>query len=32
VRSAQQIQHQAHEMISIKVTGLLDMRVLKRWN
>jgi DNA repair exonuclease SbcCD nuclease subunit len=30
--SAEQISHQNHEMISIKLTGLLDMRVLKRWN
>jgi len=32
IRSAQQIQHQTHEMISIKITGILDMRILKRWN
>jgi hypothetical protein len=31
-RSAQQIQHQSQEMISIKITGLLDLRVLRKWN
>ena len=31
-RSAHQISHQPNEMISIKITGLLDMEVLKKWN
>ena len=30
--SAEQISKQKNEMISIKITGLLDMRVLKKWN
>ena len=30
--SANVIAKQNNEMISIKITGLLDMRVLKKWN